>query len=100
MTNRPFDAEAFAKQLRKAKDDTKPSQKEEDAHLQTIEMWTIGLGVLGLALASRGVWSPLAMIMAPARGHCHSAERCYQESPPIFANLGNYRNNILCFLHF
>lgn len=61
-----FDPEVFAKDLKAARDSTKPSDKEEQAHLAKLELWTTCLGVLGLLFAIRGVISPLAMLMLAA----------------------------------
>jgi len=58
-----FDAQAFEDSIKAARDMTKPSDVEEDAHMHKIELWTTLLGAFGLLLAIRGVISPLAMIM-------------------------------------
>jgi len=57
-----FDGEAFARDLRGARDNTKPTEDEDRRHLLRIEVWTACLGLAGLLLAARGVFSPLAMI--------------------------------------
>lgn len=61
--NKDFDAEAWAQELRAARDATRPSTEEEDAHLFRLELITCVLGVVGLLLAMRGVVSPLAMML-------------------------------------
>lgn len=58
-----FDAEAFAKDVRAARDKAKPSEEEEQRHLAKIELWTTIIGVSGLALAVRGVVSPVSMVL-------------------------------------
>lgn len=61
-TARYFEPEAFARDLRAAKDATRPSNEEEVRHLATIELWTTLLGLTGVALAIRGMLSPLSML--------------------------------------
>eukprot|EP00931_Biecheleriopsis_adriatica_P028064 TRINITY_DN16781_c0_g1_i1.p1 TRINITY_DN16781_c0_g1~~TRINITY_DN16781_c0_g1_i1.p1 ORF type:complete len:404 (-),score=78.96 TRINITY_DN16781_c0_g1_i1:57-1268(-) len=57
-----FDAEKFAEELRAARDASKPTEAEEQAHLSRLELFTTLLGLSGVLLASRGVISPLAML--------------------------------------
>jgi len=57
-----FDADGFERDIKQARDSTKPSEDEEVAHLAKLELWTTILGVVGLPLMLRGVVSPLAMI--------------------------------------
>lgn len=59
----PFDAEGFADALRAARDASRPSEEEEVRHLGRMEIWTFLLALAGVALAIRGVVSPLAMLM-------------------------------------
>jgi len=56
-----FDAEAFAYDLRAARDATKPTQDEDVKHLGQIQLSTTALGVAGIALAVQGSLSMLAM---------------------------------------
>jgi len=58
-----FDAPGFEKDIKAAKDASKPTEAEEAAHLAKIELWTTALGIVGLLLAIRGTISPLAMIL-------------------------------------
>lgn len=57
-----FDVEGFATDIKAARDASKPSDSEESAHLVKLERWTTTLAVVGVLLAIRGVYSPLAMI--------------------------------------
>mmetsp|Transcript_3599 Transcript_3599/g.5815 ORF Transcript_3599/g.5815 Transcript_3599/m.5815 type:complete len:402 (+) Transcript_3599:50-1255(+) len=58
-----FDAQLFENEVKTARDATKPGDCEEETHLAKMELWTTLLGISGLALAVRGVVSPIAMIL-------------------------------------
>lgn len=58
-----FDPDKFAKDLKAARDVTKPSEREDAEHMRTIEKWTAILLLVGLCLGCRGVLSPVAMII-------------------------------------
>lgn len=57
-----FDANGFERDLKKARDASKPCEKEDEAHLAGIEFWTSALGIAGVMLAVRGAISPVAMV--------------------------------------
>jgi len=58
-----FDATAFEKDIRGARDETAPTEEAERKHWNKMRMWTAVIGLAGLALAVRGVVSPTAMIL-------------------------------------
>lgn len=58
-----FDATAFEKDIRGARDETAPTEEAERKHWNKMRMWTALIGLAGLALAVRGVVSPTAMIL-------------------------------------
>jgi fatty acid desaturase len=57
-----FDSDAFDRDIKAARDSTKPSAAEDDAHMKRIERWTMVLGVVGTALCLRGSICPIAML--------------------------------------
>jgi len=57
-----FDAARFEAEIKAARDETRPSDAEEQEHLSRLELWTSILGLTGILLAVRGVMSPLSMI--------------------------------------
>lgn len=58
-----FDAAEFEKDLKAARDASRPSPAEEENHLARLELWTTLLGLAGLVLAVRGTISPIAMVL-------------------------------------
>jgi len=57
-----FDVAGFEEEIRKARDDTRPSHEEEMQHLAKLELWTTILGAVGCVCMVRGVLSPISMI--------------------------------------
>jgi len=58
-----FDAQEWAKEIKKARDMVKPSAEEEAEHLAKLQLWTVVLAALGVVMAARGVVSPVAMVL-------------------------------------
>jgi fatty acid desaturase len=57
-----FDAAAFEKDIKDARDAKKPSETEEEKNIAKLELWTTALGVIGFLLCVRGPISLLGMI--------------------------------------
>jgi len=58
-----WDPMKWGQEIKRAKEETKPSDEEEAAHLTKLQMWTLVLGISGALMASRGVLCPIAMVL-------------------------------------